>query len=55
MIDSGRRIGWGKNRDACDNAGMSRCGALMGGKEVEVRENVSSAECFALDFENGRA
>ena len=34
-----------------DNVGMSRRGALMGGKEVEVGENASSAERFALDVE----
>jgi hypothetical protein len=35
-----------------DNAGVLRRGALMGGKEVVVGENASSAERFTLDFEN---
>jgi len=35
-----------------DNAGVLRRGALIGGKEVVVGENVSSAERFAPDFES---
>ena len=33
-----------------DNAGVLRRGALIGGKEVEVGENASSAERFAPGF-----
>ena len=35
-----------------DNAGVLRRGALMGGKEVVVKENASSAERFALYFKS---